>query len=168
MPGLLKYKYPRTADTAAQLAYDNNITFANASSLPPVRPTDECFNFSPVSCEDVRRAILSLPLNKAPGQDKVKAKVIRDCLQVVLGQLTEIINYSLCPSTFPSDWKVAEVIPLLKEGDHEIKNHQTTDHYHYSTSLQRCVKKLLWNNLVLTLSLTTASPPTKTATSHST
>ena len=65
----------RTADTAAQLANDNNITFANASLPPPLPPTDECFNFSPVSCEDVRRDILSLPLNiyLTPGPDKVKA-----------------------------------------------------------------------------------------------
>ena len=50
----------RAADTAAKLASDNNITFANISLLPPVPPTDECFNFSPVSCEDVRRVITTV------------------------------------------------------------------------------------------------------------
>ena len=58
-------------------------------------------------------------LNKAPGPDKIKAKVFRDSLQVLLGPITEIINCSFRTSIFPSDWKTAEVIPLLKEGDHE-------------------------------------------------
>lgn len=38
----------------------------------------------------------------------------------ILGPLTEIINCSLATSTFPDAWKAAEVIPLLKEGDHNV------------------------------------------------
>ena len=112
----------RAADAVAQLARDNNITYSNSSPLSPLRPalsTADCFSFSPVSCEVVRRVIISLPLNKAPGPDKIKAKVFRDSLQVVLGPITEIINCSFRTTTFPSDWKTAEVIPLLKAGDHE-------------------------------------------------
>ena len=36
--------------------------------------------------------------------------------------LTDIVNRSLLPSVFPSNWKISEVTPLLKEGDHEIAN----------------------------------------------
>ena len=36
-----------------------------------------------------------------------------------MGPLTDIINTSLNTSTFPDYWKEAEVIPLLKEEDHE-------------------------------------------------
>jgi hypothetical protein len=31
-----------------------------------------------------------------------------------------MINFSLMTSTFPDLWKISEVIPLLKEGEHEI------------------------------------------------
>lgn len=41
-------------------------------------------------------------------------------MPVILGPLTVIINCSLSTSTFPTAWKRAEVIPLLKEGDHEV------------------------------------------------
>ena len=34
--------------------------------------------------------------------------------------LTEIINSSLESAKYPDAWKFAEVIPLLKEGDHEV------------------------------------------------
>ena len=72
-----------------------------------------------MSCEDVRRIILSLPLNKSPGPDKVNARSLNS-MPVILGPLTVIINCSLSTSTFPTAWKRAEVIPLLKEGDHEV------------------------------------------------
>ena len=64
--------------------------------------------------------ILSMPLDKSPGPDKVSLHVIQDSLPVILGLLSDIINHSLASSTFPEAWKSAEVIPLLKEGDHEL------------------------------------------------
>ena len=107
----------RTAEVVAKLAVDNHIICSNSFIPDLVSSSDDCFKFTPVGTEDVRRVILSLPLNRAPGPDK--ARVFKDALQVILGPITEIINCSLGTSTFPSDWKIAEVIPLPKEGDHE-------------------------------------------------
>ena len=109
----------RTAEAVAKLALENNIICSNSSMPDLVSSSDDCFKFTPVSIEDVRRVILSLPLNRAPRTYKTKARVFKDALQLILGPITEIINCSLGTSTFPSDWKIAEVIPLLKEGDHE-------------------------------------------------
>ena len=55
-----------------------------------------------------------MPSNKSPGM-----RIINDCLPVILGPLTDIINCSFATSTFPSSWKASEVIPLLKGGDNE-------------------------------------------------
>ena len=52
--------------------------------------------------------------------DKVNARSLNDSLPAILGPLTKIINCSLRTSTFPTTWKMAEVIPLLKEGDHDV------------------------------------------------
>ena len=73
-----------------------------------------------MSCEEVRRIISSLPLNKSPGPDEIHTRVYRDCLPAILGLLTEIINSSLESAKYPDAWKFAEIIPLLKEGDHEV------------------------------------------------
>ena len=67
----------------------------------------------------VRKKAKSLPLNKAPGPDKVSAQIIKDCLPVILGPLTEIINCSILTIIFPNKWKEAEVISILKGGDYE-------------------------------------------------
>ena len=72
-----------------------------------------------MTCEEVRRVVASLPLNKSPGPDKVSARILKDCLPVILSPLTEIINCSILTSTFPAKWKEAKVIPILKDGDHE-------------------------------------------------
>ena len=40
----------------------------------------------------------------------------------MLPVLTELINRSLLTSVFPSAWKESVVIPILKEGDHEVAN----------------------------------------------
>ena len=111
------------AQKASQLARDNKIqttteTFATSTDYYPDSPA--MFNFSPVSCEHVRRTITSMASNKSPGIDKVSMRVIKDCLPVILGPLTDVINQSLANSTFPEAWKIAEVIPLPKEDDHEI------------------------------------------------
>ena len=58
-------------------------------------------------------------LNNSLCPDKVHARVIKDCLPVILGPLTKIINCSLLTSTFPAASKKAEVIPL-KKGDDEV------------------------------------------------
>ncbi|CAB3997530.1 RNA-directed DNA polymerase from transposon BS, partial [Paramuricea clavata] len=77
------------------------------------------FSFTPVSCSEIRNIILAMPSNKSPGKDKVSMRVIKHSLPVILGSLTDIINCSLSSSSFPIAWKEAEVIPLLKDRNHE-------------------------------------------------
>ena len=60
--------------------------------------------------------------NKALGPVQVPLKVIKGALPCILLTLTEIINTSLLTSVFPSNWKKAEVIALLKDEDHEVLN----------------------------------------------
>ena len=108
------------SDTVAQLAEEINIIHQEPFFEPAPPPQCDLFNFRSVSVEEVRRIISAMPTNKSPGPDKVEAWVLKDSLSVILGPLTEIINCSLATSTFPDAWKAAEVIPLLKEGDHNV------------------------------------------------
>ena len=45
---------------------------------------------------------------------------MKDSLEVILHPLTDIINCSLRSSKYPLTWKLAEVIPIRKDGDHEV------------------------------------------------
>ena len=104
------------ADTAQRLR--ENIIVRDFSSENGIDTTSmEVFNLRTV--EEVRRIVISLPMNKSLGPDKISACVLKDCLPVILGPLTDIFNCSILTSTFPDNWKEAEVIPILKDGDHE-------------------------------------------------
>ncbi|XP_074627054.1 uncharacterized protein LOC141885070 [Acropora palmata] len=110
------------AQTAAQLAIVNDINTSDTSLFSP--PTisasaEEQFNFTPVTCLQVECIVLSMPSNKSPGPDKVSMRTFKDCLPVIVGPLTDIINCSFATSTFPNSWKTSEAIPLLKDGDHK-------------------------------------------------
>ena len=104
------------ADTAQRLR--ENIIVRDFSSENGIDTTSmEVFNLRTV--EEVRRIVTSLPMNKSLGPDKISACVLKDCLPVILGPLTDIFNCSILTSTFPDNWKEAEVIPILKDSDHE-------------------------------------------------
>jgi len=82
----------------------------------------EKLNFRAVSSHKIRRAVMSFSSNKAPEFDKVTMSVIKDALPCILPVPTDIVNQSLSSSVFPAARKISEVIPLPKEGDHEIPN----------------------------------------------
>ena len=102
---------------------------ASVNVLPAYKPPSaktlfqlEEFRFRAVTTFEVHQIILSFPSNRAPGMDKLHMSVIKDALPVILPVLTELINRSLLTSVFPFAWKESVVIPILKEGDHEVAN----------------------------------------------
>ena len=60
--------------------------------------------------------------NKSPGIDKIPIRVIKDCLPAILPSITSIINATFLFVQFPNVWKIAEVKPILKDGDQDIPN----------------------------------------------
>jgi len=86
-------------DTRSSLI-STNVTYADA----------EQFEFQQVSS------------NKTPGFDKVPLFVVKDCLAHILLAITNIIDTSFANSIFPRAWKRGEVVPHLKDGDHELPN----------------------------------------------
>ena len=62
----------------------------------------------------VSMPLLYRPLSKTPNIDTYIIKLVA---QDILAPLTHIINISMAKSTFPSLWKHAKVVHLLKKGD---------------------------------------------------
>ena len=94
------------------------------SFVPRSFPLEQQFSFKPVEQYEIEEIILSMPTGKAPGVDKIPLRVFKDCLPVVLPSLTSIINKSFTTETFPTVWKRAEVVPILKNGDHKEANNK--------------------------------------------
>ena len=69
-----------------------------------------------VSCEEVRNIIHSLK-NSSAGHDEFPTFVGKLCVDSYIEPLTFLINSSLRTGVFPSELKLARVVPIFKAGD---------------------------------------------------
>ena len=75
------------------------------------------FTLRPVKPEEVEKIISGLKNSKSSGTDFINTWVIKLVAREILPAITHIVNLSLSQSEFPSLWKLAKVVPLLKKGD---------------------------------------------------
>ena len=62
--------------------------------------------------------IISSTKNSSPGYDKIPAVIVKKCIEYCINPLTHIIiNNSIKERVFPSELKLARVVPLLKSDD---------------------------------------------------
>ena len=115
--------FTSVGSSAAQEAYDLacvynyhiNPAVPTLLRTPDDRP--DLFRFNPVLEKDVEYVIKGFSSNKAPGRDKITTRVLKDCLPVIIPNITSIINNSFRSNCFPKVWKMAEVTPVLKSGN---------------------------------------------------
>ena len=79
------------------------------------------FYFRPVTEQETLKIVRALPSNKAPGADKVTARILKASVPVTLPLLTNLINCSFRSGIFAESWRLAEVVPCIKdkEGDRD-------------------------------------------------
>lgn len=75
----------------------------------------DAFVIRPTSEDKVRASLSTLSVNKATGLDHIPSRFLRDSGEVTSGVLTHIINLSISQGVFPSDVKIAKVVPLFKK-----------------------------------------------------
>ena len=110
-----------TAQKACELAHVHNFCVSPEMPGSVSISADDCdlFQFQMVSEKEVEHVVKNIPPNKAPGIDKVSARVLKDSLPVTLPSITRIMNNSFCSNTFAKSWKTAEAVPVPKSGDPE-------------------------------------------------
>ena len=64
----------------------------------------------------VYNLIQSLPLKKACGLAGVSCRLIGEASPIVSSSLPYIMNLSIRCGIFPTDWKMARVSPVFKDG----------------------------------------------------
>ena len=75
------------------------------------------FSLQAVQPQEVLEIINKLKNSKSTGLDNLDTYIIKLVAQDILPAITHIINLSIRDSTFPTAWKRAKVVPLLKKGD---------------------------------------------------
>ncbi len=93
-----------------------NIDSGDRNFKDYITTTSSSFNFQTVSESNVYRLLLSLNPRKSTGTDKIPAKIIRIAAPVITNSLTKTFNMAIISATVPSEWKIARVTPIFKNG----------------------------------------------------
>ncbi|XP_060075891.1 uncharacterized protein LOC132555559 [Ylistrum balloti] len=80
-------------------------------------PENNIFDFNPVSAVYVHKRIKQLSTKKATGLDGISARLLKACNNRISHPLCNMINFSFQSSTFPSQLKMAQVVPVYKKKD---------------------------------------------------
>ena len=78
--------------------------------------------FHSVSSNQIREIVMAFPSDKVPGCYKLPMSIIKDTLPCNFLIVMDIVYRRLLISVFPTAWKISEIIPLPKEGDHDVAN----------------------------------------------
>ena len=108
---------------------------ANTESIF-LTPTDE---------QEIRKIILDTR-NSAPGHDEITSKVIKPIIDILTTPLTYITNLSFTEGVFPSELKIAQVLPLYKSNDPMLfNNYRPISLLPYFSKL---FERLMYNRLI--------------------
>ena len=66
-----------------------------------------------LNSEDVLSALKSIDCSKAQGPDKIPARILVECAEELSPSLTDLFNLSLSSCSLPTEWKSANIVPLL-------------------------------------------------------
>ena len=69
-----------------------------------------------VCCAEVEHAISTLK-NSSAGWDEIPTSMAKKCITGFIEPLTYLINKSFSEGIFPTELKLARVVPILKAGD---------------------------------------------------
>ena len=75
------------------------------------------FNTLHTTPKEVFDILSHLKKGKAPGIDDITPDLLRLCAKGIAESLSALFNKSFASSTFPTQWKMALVVPIFKKGD---------------------------------------------------
>ena len=108
-----------------------NDYFVSQDTLDPQRPPPHfAGQFSPNSSlsnivanpDEVLKLLLSFDISKACGHDGIENRMIKLCAYRIYSSFTRLINMSLSLDQYPKQWKFANVLPIIKKDEHNIKS----------------------------------------------
>ena len=98
----------------------------------------------PVTFDEIKTIVSSLK-NNATGFDEINAEYLKMSLSVIGNPLVYICNMSLSEGVFPTQLKIADVVPLYKCDDPMIFNHYMPVSL---CTLSKVFEKVMYNRLI--------------------
>ena len=132
----------------------NSINNILLRSPPPALP--ELTNshvFERASEDEIKKLILSSS-SKSCDLDPIPTSVLKNCLDILITSITDIINISMETSTFTPNFKEAHVRPLLEKSyfpKNELKNYRPVSNLSF---ISKILEKILANRLQAHIKIT--------------
>ena len=104
--------------SACSCSVNNNLhANGNVSSSNDSHSTNNGkFHFAMITEEYVFDQICNFPNNESTGLDHFHVRLLKLAAPVICHSLAYICNLSLLTAKFPSEWKLAKVTPIYKDG----------------------------------------------------
>ena len=135
-----------------------NTFFASQSTIDDTNKDIPDFDFQidssidsiTITEEDVTDFLLSLDTTKAYGHDSVSPKMLKEAYRELSVPLCKIYNKSLQTKKYPSQWKIANVVPVFKKSDpKKVENYRPISLLCIMSKIfEKCVHKYLHNYIV--------------------
>ena len=96
--------------------------------------------------DEIKKLILNSS-SKSCDLDPIPTSVLKNCLDILIIPITDIINISMETSTFPQNFKEAHVRPLLKKTSlpkNELKNYRPVSNLSF---ISKILEKIVANRL---------------------
>ena len=114
-------------------------------SVDPISYVDTIVNSIVISYMDGKNTILSLK-NSSPSYNKFPAFIAKQCIANYVVPLTYVINMSLMEGIFPSELKLAKVVPIFKSGESDkVHNYRPISVLSFFSKI---FEKIMYNNVV--------------------
>lgn len=89
--------------------------------------------------------LTNLDTNKATGPDEIPTRIRKETAQEIAPSLCDLFNKSLRLGILPSDWKLANVVPVFKKENKEhVENYRPISLLHI---VSKVMKRCLFNSI---------------------
>ena len=110
-----------------------------------VKTSDRVFSFERINVQEVVTLVKGIDGGKATGLDNIPCKLLKITADVVAPSLTCIFNQSLLTGIYPSDWKLAKVTPIFKNGSKsDLNNYRPIS---VIPAVAKIFEKIIYNQL---------------------
>ena len=97
--------------------------------------------------EELQSSLLQLDVNKAKGPDRIGNALLKNLHNSLPKLLCLLFNLIACKAHFPTKWKVAEIVPIYKDGDkQDVSIYRPIS---LLSAVSKLLETLIFNNLVL-------------------
>ena len=98
-----------------------------------------------VTCEEIKGVIHSLN-NSSSGWDEIPTFLVKKCVDSFIEPLTYFVNSSISEGIFPSELKLARVVPIFKSGDPSlITNYRPISVLRF---FSKVFEKVIYNHII--------------------